>query len=202
MAKSDVTSINKFIENSFLKKPGFAKKSRFELTVDPTDESKGNIFGNFGIESDMLKYNLISITLPEITLQDNAAPFSHGITRRGAPGNISLRFYESESLDIKRFFTRWVEQFNITFNWRQYEVLNFFDDLILNMTVSHLATSSSIKDENRRVDYFEGCFPLSVGNIDYNIGSENELATIDVTMKYLFHTVTTQDTIKDYIKTT
>ena len=52
--------------------------------------------------------------------------------------------------------------------------------------VHHLPYGS---DAHKRTDYFYKVFPVSLGNINYHVGNENQLAEIDVTFKYLFHSI-------------
>jgi len=56
------------------------------------------------------------------------------------------------------------------------------------MKISHLPYGSD-KKIRTTTDYFYKVFPITCGNINYNVSQDNQLAEIDVTFKYLFHDV-------------
>jgi len=190
------STLNYFTEESFFgpNSSGFARTNRFKLEIIST----GNVntkLNNAGPGFKMLQNNIISANLPSFGLTDQATPFSHIVTRKTESQNVSLKFWESNNLEIKIFIQQWMKLFKNDFKnqssgnaWYGYQTNNFFDDCVATMKISHMPYGSDQSDK-MTTDYFYKVFPITCGNINYNVSQDNQLAEIDVTFKYVFHDV-------------
>ena len=197
MPDKNIASIRYFTEHSFLKPQdkdnvtgfGFAKQDRFWLQFyDPN-----KVQTNFELDVNLFKTdgwltaNVVSVDVPEFSLSTEEAPHRHKITQRNPPGDLSMVFYDSYDRKIRRQMYRWIN--NICqddadpADYRR----NYFDECVINMRVYALFDSGGISVNES--DYFIDMYPTSVGNVDFNTSTENEIGTTTVQFKYRRHII-------------
>lgn len=193
MAESDITipSVRHFTENSFLE-DGFAKSDRFIVRF----EDIGKIVGGSGAKLDTnlfsvngwLSSNVVSVDVPGFAISVEDAPHRHKVTQRNPSEDVSITFYDSKDWIIRRQMYKWInficEDEIDAINYTR----NYFDDFVVNMRVWTITDSGKLVPK-KETDYFTGIYPLSVGNVDFNISTENELGTTQVQFKYRRHLI-------------
>lgn len=177
-----ITSIDDFISNSFLNSEGFLKPSRFEIEFDRLPE----FLGNTAEINNIMKFNIVSVGLPPFSIQEaDNNPLRHRIVMRNTD-NISMQFFESKDISIKDLMFNWIDEMvrhrsNIDNFQRRY-----FDDITASLRVYPLKPDGT---RTARYDRFLDVFPVSAGQIQYDIGDENNIGKIDITFKYRFHMI-------------
>ncbi len=189
---ANFTSIEHFIQNSFLSQGGFFKPSRFQVEFIPTGAKLGE-FTDIDLFT-WLKENIITASVPQFALNISETSYRMSVNGRNPEGELSMSFYESFDLRIRRNIHQWisntVEKQGIDHNFKRLYV----DDVKCDIKVYPLGgDGNKIKMGNgdEVFDYFQTAIPTSVSGLNYNIATENEAGTTTINFKYHYHSVIT-----------
>jgi len=181
---TDFGKIKRFIDNSYVR-TGFFKPSDFE--VEFIDRSVVNTFGLTANIFTILSENIKSIEVPSFALEMDVTPYRHRFGRR-TPGDITMAFYDSSNLEIRRNFFKWIngmiQENSDTNNYLR----KYFDDCIVDIRVKHILPGGNLSSESMW-DYFYDVYPISTSAVSYDTSNENELGTTTIQWKYRYHTV-------------
>ena len=189
--KTNYTSIDYFIENSFLGKPGFAnhtgflRPSRFGVTY----ELPVIVFENYNTTitnvHSFLTDNTLSMEVPGFELTDAQTPLRHSIENRNT-GNISVTFYEDVNLSVRTAMWHWMD-FIVRHradddNFERH----YLDDIQGSITCIPLLPNGKMAS---RKEVFKYVFPTVINPVNYDTSEENIIGKTTVTFRYRYHYV-------------
>lgn len=186
--KPDFTSIDYFINNSFIGKPaksgfpGFLKTSRFGARFELP-----SVFGNESSTNvqEYMTNNIASFEIPGFNLSEEETPLRHSLIRRSV-GTITAVFYEDPIISIENAIFKWMNTI-ITHNsdtdnfQRQY-----LDDIKGTIRLFPLLLDGDVAPRNH---LFSDVFPTSVSPVTFDISDENSVGRVTVTLKYRYHII-------------
>ena len=109
-------------------------------------------------------------------------------------GEIELQFYGDKFLRQRMFFETWQKKIMSI----QSHHMKYYDNYIGSMDIMQLGQFDSKQDDDARVTYavrLNEVYPQTIGSIDYTYASENEIASVPVTLNFRTWTNLTIDQI-------
>lgn len=188
---------------------GLQKPSLFYVEIAPPPWMGKNSGGSFlsglaalgsALNNSNLRFLCSSATVPGIsTLFSDVRRQGYGPLERRATGvvfpNVDAVFYVDNRNSVLRFFHKWMQNI-VQFNGDGSEVgmtkdfgmpyeVGYYDDYVTTITIYFYDETAGSGFNIRRVQLREA-FPLSVGDISLNWGSNDEVANMAVSFSYRY----------------
>ena len=183
------TSIGYFVENSFLNKApgnitGFLKPSRFGASFRPP---RGIFGSDTELLGNMLRDNIESIEVPALNVAQQDAPFplAQQITDRSV-SNFSAVFYESAEMQIFLNMYKWVNASVSHYDDDNNYSRRYLDDVKGEIDIVPITLNGEVSRIKHTLTFVR---PTQVQPVQFNIGSENEVAKVTVSFAYRYHTM-------------
>ena len=194
---------------------GFARTNRYIVRIYPPARAKlsdaellasefggGSAGTNNDLES-MQTLENVDMMCNKVTMPNrdiNTAPHQMYGPRREMPyaysysAQVECTFYGDKFLRQRMFFETWQKKIMSI----QSHHMKYYDNYIGSMDIMQLGQFDSKQDDDARVTYavrFNEVYPQTIGSIDYTYASENEIASVPVTLNFRTWTNLTIDQI-------
>ncbi len=177
MANYGYTTIEHFADKSFLNTPGLLRSSRFRVEWTKMPKTLQTFVNS-------ITENVQGVTTPGFSIETVNTPLRTGIARRRIE-TVKVVFYESEDLDLKGLFYKWIsmaaEHKSQAENFARMYPAQFMCDL----TVKNIKTNGS----TGTVEVFTDVFPTGITEMTYDVTQDEQIANITVTFAYRFHSI-------------
>lgn len=182
-------SIDNFISNSFVSRSkDLLRSNRFYIEFNKPVAKFSSEDDEYNIDSisDILSYNALSVSCPDITVdvgeyEINAWRQFYLKTR--LDGDLTITWLETSEYKIRRFFNAWIKiGYNNVTRQRQY----------INTICAHSVKIFPLgpNGETTFCDRFETVFPFAINSLEYNVANDNTLLYTECRFKYKFHELT------------
>ena len=191
---------------------GFARPSRFEVLVLPPSKLKigsssngktkledafTNIFNQMAAPQMMKNISMKckSITMPGRNLDTEPDTNLYGPPRQNVSGfsfaEINASFHLSNDLQERRYFEGWQE---LAFNRSSWS-MGYYNDYVGSLEIYQL----DLQDRRRMGVKLFDVFPKTVGGLNYDYGTTNQVTTLDIGFSYRYwDTLGTKDPKKSF----
>ena len=194
---------------------GFARTNRYIVRINPPARAKlsdaellasefggGSAGTNNDLES-MQTLENVDMMCNKVTMPNrdiNTAPHQMYGPRREMPyaysysAQVECTFYGDKFLRQRMFFETWQKKIMSI----QSHHMKYYDNYIGSMDIMQLGQFDSKQDDDARVTYavrLNEVYPQTIGSIDYTYASENEIASVPVTLNFRTWTNLTIDQI-------
>ena len=194
---------------------GFSRTNRYIVRINPPARAKlsdaellasefggGSAGTNNDLES-MQTLENVDMMCNKVTIPNrdiNTAPHQMYGPRREMPyaysysAQVECTFYGDKFLRQRMFFETWQKKIMSI----QSHHMKYYDNYIGSMDIMQLGQFDSKQDDDARVTYavrLNEVYPQTIGSIDYTYASENEIASVPVTLNFRTWTNLTIDQI-------
>ena len=137
------------------------------------------ILNNPELKDGLMSMFVRSVAIPEKSIETgdvNTDRLPYKVPTALNYGELTMSFMMTPNCQQRHFLEDWMRK---VYNENDFTV-GFYDDFVGNIRIKTFDRRGNLKT----ITEFEKCYPINIGQLDYDYEANNEIATFDVTFSY------------------